>query len=94
MTRRLPEPQLASHGASALSNERLVEDIFRNAASWEKPAAFAALYTFRPDLRRGMAETEAEILAHQIHLMAWPVNPYYFGRVCRLLAVYGIGGHW
>ena len=93
MTRRLPPKTLNVNESQYLTHHRLVADIFTNAEQWEPAAAHAALYRFRPDLRRG-PETEAEILAHQAHMIAWPSCPNYFARVCRLLAVYGVGGNW
>lgn len=89
MTRKLPPKDLEA----ARANHRWVSDaarhIFREAAPWEPLAAMAALYRMRPGLG---VEADAEM--HDRHMREWPRNAAYFGRLCALLKIYGIGSQW
>jgi hypothetical protein len=91
MTRKMPADELAQH--AALNGDEIVAAIFRQAPQWQKEAAHAALYDHRPDLRRA-PPSAAENLALQAHFLNVARNANYFARVCRLLALYGVGSQW
>lgn len=89
MTRKLPPKDLEAARVSHRWVSDAAHHIFRNAAAWEPQAALAALYRMRPELG-----VEPDVQMHAVHMWQWPRNDGYFGRVCELLKLYGIGSQW
>jgi hypothetical protein len=92
VTRRLP-PEVLSGQAAASGQHRWLADarrsLFAAARPWEEPAAMAAVHWLRPDLG-----VDPDLEAHQVHMFRFPRDAAYFGRVCQLFKLYGIGNHW
>jgi hypothetical protein len=89
VTRRLPPEALEAASGSHRWMVEVRAKLFASAAPWEERAAMAAVYRLRPDLG-----IEADVEAHQVHMFRFPRDAAYFGRVCQLLKLYGIGTHW